>query len=121
MIIKQTKQDKLTFHAVSQFTKQYQARLESKIENHTLFLTVQYSNTPPTESKVRVDVAVILPKHLSIEIQIAKGNLTTGHLKNKIDVKSTDSNFLVKSENSAKLFTKFGNIHYIIKPHQKPT
>jgi hypothetical protein len=117
--VRQTKQDSIVYHAVSQFSKTHQAKLFHEIKNNTLFLEIKYVNPPSIDSKERVDVAIILPKEIDLEVFIEKGNLSTKTIANRLKVVSQHSNISVKSKNSADISTISGDVTFILMPHKK--
>ncbi len=118
MRVRQTKQDSIVFHAVSQFSKKHQAKLFHEINNNVLYLEIKYTNPPIASSKERVDAVIILPKDLELQILIEKGNLSTKTIGNELTIESNNSNVTVKTTNSAHIFTKSGNIKFTKLPNK---
>ncbi len=117
--IRKTKQDHLTYLAVSQYSDNHKAKLYSTIEDSTLTLEIKYDKPPLTNALERVDVAIIMPGHVTLDIEIEKGNLSSKKIKNKVIAKSQDSNISIKTSNSVNLFSKLGNINLTLIPDKK--
>ncbi len=116
--IRQTKQESIVYHAVSQFSKQHKANLFDSVKDKTLFLEIRYPNPPSSDSKERVDAVIILPKEIQLQVIIEKGNLSTKTIGNELNIQSEHSDINVKTTNSANIFTKTGNIKFSKIPNK---
>jgi len=118
--IRNTDQDNFVFHGVSQFSKTYQAQLIAEQSNNQLFISLKYINSPAIDSLERVDVALLVPKYIELDIEIDKGHLTTKKIKNIIKVRSQYSHLTVKSSNAVDLYSYNGDINLTMLNRNEP-
>lgn len=112
--LRQTTEKNLVFHAVSQYSKTHRASIDEELKDGVLSLKVSYKNLPTEKSLERVDVAIVVPKGVELDIKIEKGNLSSKKLENQLKVVSESSDIELKSTGFADLFTKHGNISYTL-------
>lgn len=112
--IRQTDDDNFIYHAVSQYTKAFKAKLKVDRKDDVLTLSLDYPNMEKEKSPERVDIAIIIPKNIKIIIEIDKGNLSSKKLDNEITVNSENSDISLKSFQPVNLFSKHGNIDFTL-------
>jgi hypothetical protein len=118
--IRKSDQDNFIFHGVSQFSKTYQAELITKLSDNQLLITVEYPKLPASDSLERVDVALIVPSYIELDIEIEKGDLSIKKVKNSIKARSKNSNFTIKSSNAIDLYSHNGDINLTLVNHKTP-
>ena len=118
--IRKSDQDEFIFHGVSQFSTTYQAKLNTKQLDDQLLVTVVYPKLPVNDSLVRVDVALIVPNYIELDIEIEKGHLSSKKIKNIIKARSKNSNMSIKSSNAVDLYTHNGDISFTLVNHKIP-
>lgn len=104
------KDDDLVLHAVAQDSKLHQASVDFAETDDKIVATVNFVNAEKMSDKHRLDLAIMLPKGLDLEIEIEKGDLSSKKLYNNIKARSQFANLSLKSTGSMDLFTKNGDI-----------
>jgi hypothetical protein len=67
-------------------------------------------NVPERLTDGRIDVVVIIPEHVKLDLEIERGNLQTKKLKNPIKVYSDSSNIKLNTTENFDLYTRAGSI-----------
>jgi hypothetical protein len=118
--IRKSDQDNFIFHGVSQFSNAYKAQLITKQSDNQLLITVEYPKLPDNDSLERVDVALIVPNYIDLDIEIEKGDLSSKKIKNSLKARSKLSNFTIKSSNAVDLYSHNGDVSLTLVKHKTP-
>ncbi len=113
--------EKLVFHAVAQSSKQHEVRIDFKESDGLIEAEVLFKNAEDLPDDHRVDAVIVVPSVLSLDLDIARGQLTSKGLKSVIKARSIDSDIKIKTTEAVDLFSQNGDIHLTAKNNPNPT
>lgn len=115
--IRQSIDNDVVFHALMQKigTQPKVAHLSVNDDTEKVTLKVVYpiDQTPETPQQGRVDVALLVPRNLTLDLSVETGKLTTKRLKNPVIAQSFHSDLFISTSGSSNLHSREGNIELI--------
>ncbi len=110
--LRQSETSEFIYHAVSQYTAPHQARLDVVKKPGEIHFNLVYDSPPPEGAVNRIDLALIVPAGLTLDIRIENGTLSSKSLHNPITARSQGADIKLKSDRSVDLFSQNGDIDF---------
>jgi hypothetical protein len=118
--VRQGTDDVVMYHAVAQNSPNHQAKLVTEQNDDGLTRLVIAYDTPPAEDALeRVDLVVVVPKAISLDFEIERGDLSSKSLENAVKVRSKHSQVVLKTSQAVDVLSESGDINVFIKAHKQ--